>query len=64
VHSKLTPRAAHFVLRPLGRFIDRTRGAGEEVEHPYRLKAVCRAKQEAHIRVLVQSEVTASGSRL
>jgi putative Mg2+ transporter-C (MgtC) family protein len=55
---------ANLVLRPLGRLIDRSPGSGEEVELTYRFRAVCRAKQEAHIRVLVQQSVSGSGFRL
>jgi putative Mg2+ transporter-C (MgtC) family protein len=46
--------AAHLVLRPVARRIDRLPASEEtEVETLYRFRAVCRAAEEAHIRALV-----------
>jgi putative Mg2+ transporter-C (MgtC) family protein len=45
---------AHLTLRPVARRIDRRpASADSEVETVYRFRAVCRAADEAHIRVLV-----------
>jgi putative Mg2+ transporter-C (MgtC) family protein len=46
------------------RLIDRSPGAGDETEVTYRLQATCRAKQEGHVRVLIQHEVSSAGLRL
>jgi putative Mg2+ transporter-C (MgtC) family protein len=52
---------ANLVLRALGRLIDRSPGSGDEVELAYRFRAVCRAKQEGHIRVLIQQSLSGAG---
>jgi putative Mg2+ transporter-C (MgtC) family protein len=44
---------ANLGLSPVGRLIDRRRPAPEETETVYDLRAVTRAKQEAHIRSLI-----------
>src|SRR3981081_3548676 len=55
---------ANLILRPVGRLIDRSPGSGEEVELTYRFRAVGRAKQATHIRVLVQQSLSGLGFRL
>jgi putative Mg2+ transporter-C (MgtC) family protein len=44
---------ANLALRPVARLIDRQPGSPEGVEATYDLRAVTRAKQEAHIRSLI-----------
>jgi putative Mg2+ transporter-C (MgtC) family protein len=50
---------AHLALRPVGRRVDRLPATTEtEVETIYDFRAVCRAKDEAHIRALVVQALT------
>lgn len=51
--------AAHALLRPIARRIDRMPANDQsEVETVYRFRAVCRASDEAHIRALVVQALT------
>jgi putative Mg2+ transporter-C (MgtC) family protein len=51
--------AAHLVLRPVGRRVDRLPATAEtEVETGYSFRVVCRAGDEAHIRALVAQALT------
>jgi putative Mg2+ transporter-C (MgtC) family protein len=44
---------ANLFLRPLARRVDRRTGLAAEAEVTYEFRAVCRAADEAHIRVLL-----------
>ena len=51
--------AAHLLLRPVARRVDRMPASEEsEVETLYRFRAVCRAAEEAHIRAQVVQALT------
>jgi putative Mg2+ transporter-C (MgtC) family protein len=53
---------AHLLLRPISRRVDRLpAGPQTEVETAYIFRAVCRAKNEAHIRALVVQALTREG---
>jgi putative Mg2+ transporter-C (MgtC) family protein len=54
--------AAHLLLRPIGRRLDRLPASPQtEIETIYTFRAVCRAKNEAHIRALVVQALTREG---
>jgi uncharacterized membrane protein YhiD involved in acid resistance len=56
--------AAHLLLRPVARRVDRLPASPQtEVETMYSFRAVCRAKDEAHIRALVVQSLTREGVR-
>ncbi|MFN4090577.1 MAG: MgtC/SapB family protein [Alphaproteobacteria bacterium] len=56
--------ATNIALRPIVRLINRQPLAGTEVEHHYRVRVVCRAEQEAHVRALLLQGVSVSELRL
>ncbi|MBB6174037.1 putative Mg2+ transporter-C (MgtC) family protein [Nocardiopsis mwathae] len=57
--------AANVVLRPIAHRIEsRPANASSEVETVYRLRAVCRGDQEAHVRPLLLQALSSGGFRL
>jgi hypothetical protein len=50
-------RRIHIGLRPVGRFVDGQRKTAEEVEVGYRLRVVCREKEQGLIRTILLRHV-------
>lgn len=58
----VTVVAANIVLRPIARRLEsRPADASTEVETTYRLRAVCRDDQEAHVRALLLQSLSGGG---
>ncbi|TVQ31543.1 MAG: MgtC/SapB family protein [Geminicoccaceae bacterium] len=54
----------NLALRPIVRLINRQSYGASEVDHYYRVRVVCGAKKEAHVRALLLQGVSTSALRL
>jgi putative Mg2+ transporter-C (MgtC) family protein len=51
-------------LRPLGRYLDRKQATSSELEVEYRIEAICRDRDETHVRELLLQSVTHDSLRV